>query len=55
MLGVSREPTKFEGQNVWSIKKDGLKHFKNVLTQYLKGSSENYEKLNCINLPKQTK
>lgn len=37
MLGVSREPTAFEGQNVLSVKKDALKHFKNVLKQFLKG------------------
>lgn len=54
-LGISNKPTKFERQNILSVKKDALKYFKKVLKQSLKAESENYDKLNCINLPKQSK
>lgn len=32
--GYAGEPTKLEGQKVFSVKKDVLKHFKNLLRCY---------------------
>lgn len=44
------EPTKLEGQKPFSVKKDVLKHFKNLLRCYLKDEIGSYWKFNCIYL-----